>query len=181
MNAGAADERPAAAPTPSASGPPRDAQRRFMSMFPSGVAVVTATDGGGAPHGLTCTAMMSVSLEPPTLLVSLNQASGTLAALRESGRFAVNLLRARSERTAEIFAGRVADRFGATIWTPSVSTRQPLLVRDAFAFAGCTVHQAISVGDHELVVGRIREIEVADDIPLLYGMRRFARWPVQQG
>ncbi|ALL79988.1 hypothetical protein AD006_32420 (plasmid) [Pseudonocardia sp. EC080610-09] len=155
----------------------RDAQRRFMSMFPSGVSVVTAFDGHGVPHGLTCTALVSVSLEPSTLLVSLNRASGTLAALHEGRRFAVNLLRSRSRRAAEVFATRVSDRFHAVRWSPSSSTGQPHLTHDAFAFAGCTVRETFAVGDHELVVGEIQEIELGNDVPLMYGMRQFSSWP----
>nr|AHE14682.1 RebF-like flavin reductase [uncultured bacterium] len=170
-----------AVPARVAAGTDDQTQRRFMSMFPSGVAVVTAFDGHAVPHGLTCTALVTVSLEPSTLLVSLNQASGTLDALRESGGFAVNLLHVRSERTAKIFAGPVADRFGQVDWKPSACVRQPQLLQDAFAFAGCTVRETITIGDHYLVIGQIEEIEVADDVPLLYGMRRFAHWPAAPG
>ena len=50
----------------------------LMSSYPTGVAVVTAIDDDGNPHGMTCTSLASVALNPPTLLVSFQRTSGTL-------------------------------------------------------------------------------------------------------
>ncbi|KWX04314.1 hypothetical protein TH66_02800 [Carbonactinospora thermoautotrophica] len=150
--------------------------RALMSAFPTGVAVITALDEEDRPHGLTCTSLASVTLSPPTLLVCLDTRSGTLGAIRHGGQFAVNLLHSRSQRVAEIFSTPVPDRFGQVRWHRSTRLGVPWLVEDAFALAACTVSGSVLVGDHEVVFGEVREIMVGDDVPLLYGMRRFATW-----
>nr|Q8KI76.1 RecName: Full=Flavin reductase (NADPH); AltName: Full=Flavin dependent oxidoreductase; AltName: Full=Flavin:NAD(P)H reductase [Lentzea aerocolonigenes]QTU90780.1 reductase [Cloning vector pTU3-A-RebFHOD_VioCDE_KanR]AAN01214.1 flavin dependent oxidoreductase [Lentzea aerocolonigenes]CAC93720.1 putative flavin reductase [Lentzea aerocolonigenes]BAC10680.1 putative NADH oxidoreductase [Lentzea aerocolonigenes]BAC15756.1 flavin reductase [Lentzea aerocolonigenes] len=149
--------------------------RALMSLFPTGVAVITAIDEAGTPHGMTCTSLTSVTLDPPTLLVCLNRASGTLHAVR-GGRFGVNLLHARGRRAAEVFSTAVQDRFGEVRWEHSDVTGMPWLAEDAHAFAGCVVRKSTVVGDHEIVLGEVHEVVREHDLPLLYGMREFAVW-----
>lgn len=149
--------------------------RALMSLFPTGVAIITAIDDTGEPHGMTCTSLSSVALSPPTLLVCLNQASGTLRAVR-GGRFAVNLLHARGRKAAEVFSSAVENRFSVVRWRRSEVTGMPWLAEDAHAFAGCVVRESTVVGDHEVVLGEVCEIVQARDLPLLYGMREFSVW-----
>lgn len=138
--------------------------------------MVTALDDSGQPRGLTCTSLVSVTLEPPTLLVSLDSGSGTLAAIHRCGRFAVNLLHSRACGAAGLFSRLGGDRFAWVRWTAAARTRQPWLVDDAFAHAGCRVRNTAVVGDHELVLGELGEVECASETPLLYGLRRFSTW-----
>jgi len=154
-----------------------DDYRGLMSAFPTGVAVVTAVGHAGRPHGLTCTSLTSVTLDPPTLLVCLDLRSGTLAAARHGGCFAVNLLHVRARRAAEVFASPTPDRFSQVAWRPSVRTGQPWLSDDAFAMAECVVADATVVGDHAVVFGEVVHVEQTPDRPLLYGMRRFFGCP----
>ena len=155
--------------------------RDLMSAFPTGVAVVTATEPTGRPHGLTCTSLTSVTLSPPTLLVCLDLRSATLAATRQCGCFAVNLLHARGRRAAEVFSSPVPDRFSQVAWRPSRWTRQPWLCDDSFAVAECMVVDASVVGDHAVVYGEVVHVELMADVPLLYGMRRFGCWTSAPG
>jgi flavin reductase (DIM6/NTAB) family NADH-FMN oxidoreductase RutF len=148
----------------------------LMSGFPTGVAVVTAVDGQGGPHGLTCTSLSSVTASPPVLLTCLNIRSGTLAAVVASGAFAVNLLHAGGRDAAEAFSSAGPDRFGRTAWRPSKTLGVPVLTEDAFATAECAVERTIVAGDHVVVFGRVVRIEQADGVPLLYGRRRFSTW-----
>lgn len=157
------------------------AYRDLMSAFPTGVAVVTAIDGAGQPHGLTCTSLTSVAVHPPTLLVSLDLRCGTLWALRERGAFAVNLLPARARATAELFAAAVPDRFGRVCWRPSGTVGAPWLVEDAFAMAECRVAGVLPAGDHLVVLGEVVSAQRDEEVPLLYGLRRFAAWPSPDG
>jgi flavin reductase (DIM6/NTAB) family NADH-FMN oxidoreductase RutF len=153
-----------------------DDYRLLMSGFPTGVAVITALDGDGHPHGLTCTSLSSVTLAPPTLLVCLNTNSGTLAAVRCSHSFAVNLLHSQGRKAATVFSSNVVDRFGLIAWRPTPVIESVWLHRDAFAVAECKVSQIIPVGDHEVVLGEVVNIVYASATPLLYGMRQFSSW-----
>lgn len=150
--------------------------RALMSAFPTGVAVVTATDDRGEPHGMTCTSLSSVTVTPPVLMICLNLGSGTLPAVLSSGRFAVNLLHARARRAAKIFSSDVPRRFDLTPWRPSSMLGTPWLADDAFALADCLVVETMTFGDHALVLGKVVATEQSRDIPLLYGLRRFSTW-----
>lgn len=70
---------------------------QVMACWPAGVAVVTTIDASGTPRGLTTTAVTSVSLDPPLLLVCVDRTSRTLPALRYARAFAVNVLEAWAE------------------------------------------------------------------------------------
>lgn len=156
-----------------------DEFRSLMSAFPTGVAVITAIDGAGRQHGMTCTSLTSVALTPPTLLVCLDLRSGTLEAARNAGCFVVNLLHARARHAAEVFSSRTPDRFSQVAWRTAPWTGQPWLCDDAFAMAECIVVDVSVVGDHAVVFGEVIHVEQAPDRPLLYGMRQFSSWPCE--
>ena len=157
--------------------------RSLMAGFPTGVSVVTATDRGGRPWGMTCSSVCSVSLHPPTLLVCLRQGSVTLAALLQHAAFTVNFLHDRARGVAELFASGAPDRFDKVTW--EARTSGPGLPEAAHAVAECRVVAAESVGDHVVVFGEVFGVELTtDDCPLLYGRRRYASFladlPVQR-
>jgi flavin reductase (DIM6/NTAB) family NADH-FMN oxidoreductase RutF len=146
-----------------------DEFRRAMGRFATGVTVVTSVDSAGRPVGTTANAVTSLSLNPPLLLVCFDQGSQTLAAVRSHGAFAVNVLEARQRHLSANFARRgraaawdeVRHRLG-----PTGSPR----LHGVIAAMECTVEQFLPGGDHEIVVGRVREVETGDETaaPLLY-------------
>jgi flavin reductase (DIM6/NTAB) family NADH-FMN oxidoreductase RutF len=152
-----------------------DDYRDLMSVFPTGVAVITTTDRNGRPYGMTCSSIASVAVAPPTLLACLRTGSVTLRALVANGGFAVNFLHARGRRAAEIFSSPVEDRFGLITWRPSWSG-YPWLAEDALALAECQVAGHVAVGDHTVVFGEVGHTTVLSNIPLLYGMRQFSHF-----
>lgn len=153
-----------------------DGCRRFMGGFPTGVAVVTSVDGQGGPWGLTCSSLISVTLDPPILLVSLNLRSQTLLAIEERRAFGVNLLHGRGQAAAEVFASGRPDRFHRVRWQPGGASRLPWLVDDASGFAACALADVHVVGDHALVVGHVTDVHYTADTPLLYGLRQYSVW-----
>jgi flavin reductase (NADH) len=151
--------------------------RELMSAFPTGVAVITCFDADGAPRGMTCSSIASATLLPPTLLACLRNGSGTLSAILFHGSFAVNLLHDGAQRVAELFSRAEANRFSRVRWSRS-EAGLPWLIRDAFAVAECKVSDQHAVGDHVVVLGEVTRIAQVEATPLLYGMRRFAAWPL---
>ncbi|MER7109327.1 flavin reductase family protein [Streptomyces sp. NPDC000229] len=147
--------------------------RDFMGSYFTGVSIVTALDGEGRPHGLTCSSLTSVTLAPPTLQVCLDVRSGTLAALRAEGSFAVNLLHQGGAHTAGVFASAVPDRFARTAWRRSSRLGLPWLHEDAYAVAECRVVESVEIGDHMAVFGEVVGVENGAGWPLLYGRRAF--------
>src|SRR6202020_3142235 len=82
--------------------------RQALGHFATGVTVVTSRTSDGTPVGTTVSAVSSLSLAPPLLLVCLDRASQTLAAIREQAAFAVNVLSEGQERLSANFARRGA-------------------------------------------------------------------------
>jgi flavin reductase (NADH) len=151
-----------------------------MSSFPSGVAVVTAIDPEGQAVGFTCSSLCSVTLEPPTLLICVQNGSRTLAAICATGAFAVNLLHDRAESAARVLASGARDRLSRVRWEPSQVWGLPHLVADAHGMAECELAGATVVGSHTVLLGEIATVTTTGDVPLLYGFRRFGSWR-QQG
>ncbi|KES06113.1 hypothetical protein BU52_17000 [Streptomyces toyocaensis] len=152
--------------------------RELMSGFPSGVAVVTTVDEEGAPRGMTCTSLCSVGLQPPSLLVCLENRSGTLRAAVSRGAFAVNLLHTAGRRAAAGFSTPGPDRFSDVEWELVEPHGLPRLSSDAHATAVCRVLRTVPSGDHTVVLGAVEHVVTAEaPRPLLYGRRRYATWP----
>ncbi|MET7671696.1 flavin reductase family protein [Micromonospora luteifusca] len=151
--------------------------RPLMASFPTGVVVTTALHPDGRPWGMTCTSLCSVSLEPPILLVCLRCGSPTLDAILASRSFAVNLLHDQARAFAELFASRAANRFEQVRWTGGGETAGPHLLDAAHTIADCDVVDDSVVGDHVVVMGRVRGVSrLRPQRPLLYGLRRYATW-----
>jgi 3-hydroxy-9,10-secoandrosta-1,3,5(10)-triene-9,17-dione monooxygenase reductase component len=127
--------------------------RDTLGRFPTGVAVVTAS-GAGGPAGLTTNALSSLSLDPPLVLVCFDLGSRTLDVVRESRRFAVNVLRAGDEDLARLFAGKMPhpEKFAAVTHTDQHGV--PVLDA-ALAWLVCDLEALHPGGDHEIGVGAV--------------------------
>lgn len=123
--------------------------KQLMSCWCTGVAVITSA-ADGEPVGCTVSAITSVSVDPPLLLVSLADRSRTLAAIRHQRRLGMNLLPAQRVELAWRFSrGDQATRFAGMdyAWTEGV----PVLA-DAVVAAVCVTERLLPVADHMLVV-----------------------------
>jgi flavin reductase (DIM6/NTAB) family NADH-FMN oxidoreductase RutF len=151
-----------------------DAFKAIMSAAPGPVAVVTAFDRDYIPYGLTMSAVCSVSLEPPLVLVCLATSSNTLSAIRETAAFTVNYLPVGEESTAMTFASKTAQKFENVTWNcPENGVGGPLLAEHA-AYAACRVINSIEAGDHVIFVGEVVEgAAQSDRSALAYANRRF--------
>lgn len=150
-----------------------------MSRAAASVSVVT-TDGPAGRHGITVSAMTSVSAdgEAPTMLVCLNAASSVLPPLLDNGCFCINVLCRGQQALADVFAGRVeapgGDRFNAARFARG-ATGAPMLAEALVAF-DCDLVSADKIGTHHICIGAVRAVQVAPEgTPLLYGMRSYLR------
>lgn len=133
-----------------------DGFRDAMAGLASGVCVVT-TAVGGEPAGLTTTAVMSVSLDPPLLAVGVGRSSRTLPTLREARAFVVHVLQHDRESTAATFASKAADKFaGLDVRTGRHGI--PVLADDARYALECDTWHEVEAGDHVLLLGRVAEV-----------------------
>ena len=146
------------------------AYRQVMSRLATGVTVLT-TRAGDRHETMTANAVMSASLAPVLLVVSVQAGSRWGAAARTAGAFAVNVLSDGQEPLSRWCAGtqRHAEP-DAVLRHPSRTTSRGLLVfDDALASFECTLHAEHAVGDHDLLVGEVVDMRVRDaGDPLLY-------------
>ena len=143
--------------------------RHAMGHFATGVTVVTSVDEAGEPVGTTANAVSSLSLDPPLVLVCFDHSSLTLRAIRAHGAFVVNVLAAPQQHLSANFARRgLAAAWDGVRHRPG-PTGSPRL-HGVLAALECTVENRLPGGDHEIVVGRVRDVEIGEDsiAPLLY-------------
>jgi flavin reductase (DIM6/NTAB) family NADH-FMN oxidoreductase RutF len=147
----------------------RAAFRRAVGAFPTGVCVVAA-ERDGSPAGMTLNSFTSVSLEPLLVLVSLAHGARTLEAVRASGRFALSILHRGQSEIALEFAAR-----GSAFPVDRVHRLGDgsLVVRHALAHLLCDVDSVVTAGDHDLVIGAVREFEASPGEPLVFHGGRF--------
>lgn len=155
---------------------PGSGPKELYRALASSVAVVTAEAGHG-PLGMTASSLMAVSLDPPLILVSLGHSSGTLAAIRRSRRFAVNLLTEDQRQLAARFA--VARPAWVRFSGVDLAEESPPVLADVLAAAACTVLWLRRCGDHSVVLGRIDRHWVGDGAPLVWHQSDYHR--VAQG
>ncbi|WP_249424011.1 flavin reductase family protein [Nocardioides coralli] len=139
-----------------------DQFRHVLSRFSSGVTAVTGTAPFG-PVGLTVQSFMSLSLEPPLVVFAASRTSRAWPHIHESGSYCVNLLAASQVELAERMATRGADKFGGVGWRPSTVTGSPLL-DGVVGYVDCTIEAVHEGGDHYLVVGRVVDLDLVEDV-----------------
>ena len=149
--------------------------RIAMREFASGVAIVTCANGKERA-GCTATALASLSLTPPSLVICLERSSTTLAVLAQAGAFAVNILSAQHRALASRFAGSNGvegeARFEDGDWFP-LMTGAPVLV-DALASLDCRVEEIFERHTHAIVIGAVQMVRVgAKRSGLLHWRSRF--------
>lgn len=143
-----------------------------LRRHPAGVAVITC-DGGRGPAGFTATSLISLSLEPPLIAFALSHTASTWPSLRDSESVVVHLLGAHQQDVAQTFATSGIDRFAEPTQWCRLATGEPLIAGTP-TWLRCAVERRVSVGDHDLVVGRALQVGQAEATPpLLYHDRSY--------
>lgn len=148
--------------------------RRTLGRFASGITVVT-TVHEGETYGMTANAFVSVSLDPPLVLVSVDNRANIHRVLPRSRRYGVSILSDQQEDLSQHFAGR-----------PKEGTEVPFFERGgvplldgALAHLVCEVVDAHPAGDHTLYIGRVEYLNYHDGAPLLFYTGAYRNLEVQ--
>lgn len=144
----------------------KDEFRAALSKFASGVTVVTLKDKNGNPHGITVSAFSSVSLEPPLILVCIDNDAGSHSAFRESQRFVVNILSEKQSEHSNQFASKIPDKF-INVHHHKGLEDIPVL-KDALVNLECRLVKDFVAGDHTIFIGEIERTHINDGKPLVY-------------
>jgi flavin reductase (DIM6/NTAB) family NADH-FMN oxidoreductase RutF len=136
--------------------------RSAMRHLAGGISVITVGRGKDIT-GMTVTSVSSLSVDPPTLIVSINRNASSWPLLKRHGFLGINILSADQLEIAERFTGKGglkgADRFAGAQWTTRVSG-VPLLV-GALSVFDCEAEDIIERHSHAIVVGRVLDIQTS--------------------
>jgi flavin reductase ActVB len=147
--------------------------RQALAQFASGITVVTTRDPEGRPVGLTVSAFCSVSLDPPLILVCVDERSATHDGFEASGRFGVSILAEGQEEVSRGFARGGPEKFGTlALETGPLGTP---LVPGALAQLECAIRDAHVAGDHTIYVGEILGLSARPGRPLVYHRGAYRR------
>ena len=155
----------------------RETFRHVIGHFASGVAVLTTRDGD-EDFGATASAVSSLSLDPPMLLVCLNTRGSTQQAIHGSRRFGVNILGEDQGILAERFASSHGPKFeGLNVERGDGGV--PLLA-DSLAHCQCHVAEDVLAGTHRVFLANVTRAAAREGSPLTYFRGRFGRFEVEQ-
>ena len=150
--------------------------RRLMGFWATGVSVITA-QGDEGPAGATANALSSLSLEPPLALVCFDLSSRTLAAVRESERFCINMLSAGQEDVSRLFATKKSQEEKFAEIDHHLVQGVPV-IDNSLAYLVCGLDSELRRGDHVIAIGQVLESGVDKDAsPLLFYRAEYLRLP----
>ena len=135
--------------------------------------VITTTTDEGGDYGTTASAVSSLSMDPPMLLVCLNRTSDTQAAILTAGVFGVNILGENQDQIAYQFARKGAAKFQGVPVSRGGSGVP--LVRDALAHIECEVKETVTGGTHTVFLAQVQNAAGRDGPPLTYFRGKFGR------
>jgi flavin reductase (DIM6/NTAB) family NADH-FMN oxidoreductase RutF len=150
--------------------------RLAMRRLAGGVSIISGA-GPDGPLGVTATAVTSLTAEPPSVVCCLNRSLALEAAVKQAGRFGVNMLRADHHELAKRFAGmhgvRGSAKFEQGNWTLLPSDVPAL--SDSLVTFDCRVDDILEVGSHSIFIGLITEAQFGESgDPLVYCNGTFA-------
>jgi nicotinamidase-related amidase/flavin reductase (DIM6/NTAB) family NADH-FMN oxidoreductase RutF len=144
-----------------------------MGQFATGVTILL-TELDETVHGMTANAVCSISLDPPLMLISLDNRSKMRDLLDVGSRFSVNVLSADQSGLADRFANRWT-------WSPSNPAFRPLanapIMDGSLASVVCEAETITPAGDHTIVLGRVLDLEHREGTPLIFFRGKWTSFP----
>jgi flavin reductase len=143
-----------------------------MRKLAGTVAVIAVTDNDGKSHGLTATAVCSVSVEPPMILIVVNRSSRTHRHIDDQKAFSVNILAEKQSGIADLFASKTENQFSEV---SHLSADRSPAIAEAAAYVRCRVETQFDVASHTIFIGRVIDSHASDDKPLIYQDAKYCR------
>jgi flavin reductase ActVB len=149
--------------------------REAMSSFPSGATIVTTSDSDGRWWGFTASSFCSVSMDPPLVLTCLANTAQCFPAFAEAARWNIHVLQHRHADLAMRFATRGAAKFDGAGFQPDADGL-PFLA-DVSISLRCATYSKVDGGDHLVLIGRVEEVALGEEMPFVYFRRKFHALP----
>jgi len=149
-----------------------------MASFPSGATIVTTSDSDGRWWGFTASSFCSVSMDPPLVLTCLASTAQCFPAFVEAARWNIHVLQHRHADLAMRFATRGAAKFDGAGFQPDADGL-PLLAGVSISLR-CGAYSKVDGGDHLVLLGRVEEVGMGEEMPFVYFRRKFHSLPVTE-
>lgn len=142
--------------------------RPSLRRLAASVFILATTDEDGRFHGMAVTSAVSLSMDPPAMMVAVNRSASIHPVIQRTRRFSLNLMSARHEALLTAFSrSDMRDRrFSAEDWHTAPSGL-PML-RDALACHMCSAVEAHDYGTHTVFFGAVDALEIADGEPIVW-------------
>jgi 3-hydroxy-9,10-secoandrosta-1,3,5(10)-triene-9,17-dione monooxygenase reductase component len=141
---------------------------------------VITSAGPGGTGGMTANALCSLSLDPRLALVCFENGARTLPIVRDAGRFALNVLSAKQEELAGVFASKLPEAEKLEGVAHHLQEGMPI-IDGTLAWAVCELRELIAGGDHTIAIGEIIAMGLGTGEPLLWFGGRYHAWPIGGG
>lgn len=131
--------------------------RLAMRKLAAAICLISTSEDD-QPHGMAATAVVSLTVDPPALLICVNRSASIHQPLQRTGRFCVNVLADAHGALVQAFSGGLkgAARFEVGDWRRD-ETGLPYL-EDACSNVFCTVEQTATYGTHTVYIGRVDSV-----------------------
>lgn len=141
-----------------------------MSRWATGVSVVSSLLDG-KPVGITVTGFMSLTVDPPSVLISIDNRSYMVKAIENTKKFTVSFLNEDQEEISRLFASHDLEKFNKTFTgyiedVPYIKGGTVLL---------CELHSNQSIFDHTIFAGKVKDLIIGNEKPLIYWDRKYIR------
>lgn len=151
--------------------PGREELKGFNRQFVTGVTVVTTIDDTGKPRGLAANSYVSVSLEPPLVLVCVQKTTSTYSSLFKSTHLGINIMSNEQRETIGVFASKGDDKFANLDWHEGPNG-SPLIDGSA-ASIEAEIKERFQAKTHTVFIAKVKHSEVAQLEPMVYKAGRF--------
>lgn len=154
-----------------------DIFRQVMGHWATGVTIVSTPGRDGKPYGLTVSSFTSVSLNPPLILVCLDNRISGLQAFKDSRKFGVSVLAEEQADLSTLFARKDTVRPEELYFVGSLGVP---LIRGSLATVECATYAMYDAGDHQILVGEVKDAALGTANegkgPLLYFHGKYGRF-----
>ncbi|WP_324590060.1 flavin reductase [Citricoccus sp.] len=151
--------------------PPREMLKAFNKQFITGVTVVATKDETGAPRGLALNSYVSVSLDPPLVLVCVQKTSSTYPALFRASHVGISIMSSTQGDALSVFSSKDKDKFSQVAWHEGPQGSP--LIDDSAASLEIEIKERFQALTHTVFIGRVQYAESTEDAPILYKAGKF--------
>lgn len=149
--------------------------RRLWSLFPTGVALVSAVGADGRVYSMTANSVTSASLEPPLVLICVGHERTMHALIAQGSAFSVGFLTSEQGDAAAHFAVSTNQRGGEAPIAYRMSASGAPLPDGCLGSLECVLEASYQAGDHTIFLGRVLELNRGEGRPLVFYRGGFTR------